>query len=54
MLALYRNLKNSITNYSQTSKVKLKTLKKGIATSKYGKVIANIKEIRGATCKNAN
>jgi hypothetical protein len=25
-----------------------------MATSEYGKAIANIKEIRGATCKSAN
>jgi hypothetical protein len=50
----YGNLKNSIINYKQTSKVKLKTLKEGIATSEYGKAIANIKEIKEATCKNVN
>jgi hypothetical protein len=54
ILALHRNLKNSITNYNQTSKAKLKTLKEGIVTSEYGKAIANIKEIGGATCKNIN
>jgi hypothetical protein len=54
MLALHGNLKNSITNYSRTSKAELKTLKEGMATSEYRKVIANIKEIGGATRKNIN
>ncbi len=51
ILALYRNLKNLITNYSQTSKAELRTLKERMAISEYGKAIANIKEIRGATRK---
>jgi hypothetical protein len=54
VLALYGNLKNLIINYSRTSKAKLKTLKEGMATSEYGKVIANIKEIGGATYKSTN
>ncbi len=54
VLAPHGNLKNSITNYSRTSKAELKTLKEGITTSKYGKAIVNIKEIREATHKNAN
>jgi hypothetical protein len=54
VLILHRNLKNLITNYSQTSKAELKTLKEGMATSKYRKAIVNIKEIREATRKSAN
>jgi hypothetical protein len=54
MLTLHENLKNLITNYNQTSKTKLKTLKEGIVTNKYKKAIANIKEIGGTTCKNIN